>query len=85
MIHDKVDIKEIQYDTENEFMVIIVNETFRQGMKYLVHIPFEAPLNSGLHGYYKSSYYDQTRKQKIWLSVTQFEPTAARYAFPCEF
>lgn len=83
LIHDKIEIKEVKLDQENEFLVIVANETFRQGNKYMVYIPFEAPLSSGLQGYYKSSYFDKKRNEKVYLSVTQFEPTAARYAFPC--
>lgn len=83
LIHDKIELKEVKLDQENEFLVIVANETFRKGNKYMVYIPFEAPLSSGLQGYYKSSYFDKKRKEKVYLSVTQFEPTAARYAFPC--
>lgn len=83
LIHDKIEIKEVKFDADNEFLVIVANETFRQGNKYMVYIPFEAPLSTGLQGYYKSSYFDNKRREKVYLSVTQFEPTAARYAFPC--
>uniref|UniRef100_A0A336M458 Aminopeptidase n=1 Tax=Culicoides sonorensis TaxID=179676 RepID=A0A336M458_CULSO len=78
LIHDKIEIKEIKYDDENDFLIIMTNETFRKGNKYMIYIPFEAPLSSGLSGYYMSSYFDQKKKEKVYLSVTQFEPTAAR-------
>ncbi|KAK7047331.1 Aminopeptidase 2 mitochondrial [Paramarasmius palmivorus] len=47
-----------------------------------LHIKFEADLTQNLSGYYKSSWKDKEGKVSYY-ALTQFEPTAARRAFPC--
>uniref|UniRef100_A0A182K329 Aminopeptidase n=1 Tax=Anopheles christyi TaxID=43041 RepID=A0A182K329_9DIPT len=78
-----IDIKSVQYAKENDFVIFNLGTLLKQGHKYEILIPFESSLNTGLLGYYRSSYVDMASKQKIWLAVTQFEPTYARQAFPC--
>ncbi|XP_055705019.1 aminopeptidase N-like [Phlebotomus papatasi] len=68
---------------EHDFLVIHPEVTLEKGRVYELYIPFESELNSDLVGYYKSSYLDKKTKEKCWLSITQFEPTYARQAFPC--
>lgn len=50
LVHDKIELKEIKYEPDNDFMIITAAETFRKGNKYLIYIPFEAPLSSALQG-----------------------------------
>ncbi|KAK7047299.1 Aminopeptidase 2 mitochondrial [Paramarasmius palmivorus] len=47
-----------------------------------LHIKFEAELTQNLAGYYRSSWKDRDGKVSYY-ALTQFEPTAARRAFPC--
>uniref|UniRef100_U5EU86 Aminopeptidase n=1 Tax=Corethrella appendiculata TaxID=1370023 RepID=U5EU86_9DIPT len=82
-IGNDVKIKKIEYLKENDYLVLHTDDSMKKGRKYEVYIPFEAELSTGLLGYYRSSYYDKESQSKIWLSVTQFEPTHARQAFPC--
>ncbi|KAH8382722.1 hypothetical protein KR009_004926 [Drosophila setifemur] len=48
---------------------------------YELSLSFSADLNRNLLGYYRSSYQDLNATR--WISITQFEPSAARMAFPC--
>nr|XP_040229612.2 aminopeptidase N-like isoform X1 [Anopheles coluzzii] len=76
-------IKSVQYAKEHDFVILNVATVLRKGNRYELVVPFESALGTGLLGYYRSSYVDKASKQKIWLAVTQFEPTYARQAFPC--
>ncbi|XP_058125970.1 aminopeptidase N-like [Anopheles ziemanni] len=78
-----IDIKSVEYLTDNDYAVFHASTPMKKSYRYELTIPFEAPLGTGLLGYYRSSYMDKASKQKIWMSVTQFEPTSARQAFPC--
>lgn len=78
-----VDVKRVQYITDNDYVVFHTSEPMKKGYRYDIIIPFEGSLGTGLLGYYRSSYLDKNSQKKIWLSVTQFEPTYARQAFPC--
>lgn len=69
--------------TDDEFFIYNVSETMVAGKEYDVFIPFEGDLNTGLFGYYRSSYFDLKEKKDKWIATTQFEPTSARRAFPC--
>uniref|UniRef100_A0A8D8EWM7 Aminopeptidase n=2 Tax=Culex pipiens TaxID=7175 RepID=A0A8D8EWM7_CULPI len=80
---EPVELKQIQYIKDNDYVVFHAAKSLQKGKRYEISIPFEGSLGTGLLGYYRSSYFDQQRKTKVWLSVTQFEPTYAREAFPC--
>lgn len=70
---EKVDLIE-----EHDFMVVHLKEKLKKDTIYELYIPFAADLSESLTGYYKSSYFDKTLKQKKWLTITQFEPNYAR-------
>ncbi|KAJ3856565.1 leucyl aminopeptidase [Lentinula lateritia] len=55
--------------------------TFTAGSSLKLFVAFEGKLNKSLIGYYQGTWEDGGQK-KIY-TVTQFEPTAARRAFPC--
>ncbi|KAJ3908849.1 leucyl aminopeptidase [Lentinula edodes] len=55
--------------------------TFTAGSSLKLFIAFEGKLNESLIGYYEGTWEDGG--QKKFYTVTQFEPTAARRAFPC--
>uniref|UniRef100_A0AAG5D4Y5 Aminopeptidase n=1 Tax=Anopheles atroparvus TaxID=41427 RepID=A0AAG5D4Y5_ANOAO len=78
-----IDIKSVEYFTDNDYAVFHASSLMKKSYRYELTIPFESELGTGLLGYYRSSYMDKASKQKVWLSVTQFEPTSARQAFPC--
>lgn len=70
-------------DEAHEFMIVRTAEPLLNGSSYELYLAFEAPLETRLHGYYLSSYNDRRTNQKQYLSITQFEATHARFAFPC--
>ncbi|CAH1985341.1 unnamed protein product [Acanthoscelides obtectus] len=76
-------ISKINYDKENDFLIILLTEPLKEDHKYEIYIPFSGKLDDGLAGFYRSSYYDKKKKEKRWLGVTQFEAISARRAFPC--
>uniref|UniRef100_A0A182N0H6 Aminopeptidase n=1 Tax=Anopheles dirus TaxID=7168 RepID=A0A182N0H6_9DIPT len=79
-----VAIKSVEYaKDDSDFVVLRTGAPLRKGARYELTVPFASNLTTGLIGYYRSSYLDKASKQKVWLSVTQFEPTYARQAFPC--
>ena len=55
---EEVGIRNIEYITKHDYMIIFLNESISEKSKYQLYIPFEAPLESALLGYYKSSYID---------------------------
>ncbi|KAG9487986.1 hypothetical protein GDO78_007666 [Eleutherodactylus coqui] len=52
------------------------------GENYTLHIAYQANLSDSFHGFYKGSYRTPDGEIRV-LASTQFEPTAARMAFPC--
>ncbi|XP_064152815.1 endoplasmic reticulum aminopeptidase 2-like isoform X1 [Anguilla rostrata] len=50
--------------------------------KYQLYIEFQANLADGFDGFYKSTYMTRDGDKRV-LAATDFEPTAARMAFPC--
>lgn len=59
--------------------------SFKEQLKpgdWVLEIKFEGELNDKLHGFYRSTYTDESGKKRV-LGTTQFEATDARRAFPC--
>ncbi|XP_041083380.1 leucyl-cystinyl aminopeptidase isoform X2 [Polyodon spathula] len=57
-------------------------ETLQKGKSYHLKLEYSANLSDSYYGFYKSSYRNKDGEQR-WLAATQFEPLAARMAFPC--
>ncbi|XP_029428748.1 endoplasmic reticulum aminopeptidase 1 [Rhinatrema bivittatum] len=66
----------------HEQIALLSSEPLLAGQNYTVIIQYSANLSQSLHGFYKSSYRTQEGEVRM-LASTQFEPTAARLAFPC--
>nr|XP_060617795.1 endoplasmic reticulum aminopeptidase 1 [Anolis sagrei ordinatus] len=64
-----------------EQIALVVTEPLRLG-NYIVSIEYSANLSDSFHGFYKSTYRTPEGEVRV-LASTQFEPTAARMAFPC--
>uniref|UniRef100_A0A673M0R8 Leucyl-cystinyl aminopeptidase-like n=1 Tax=Sinocyclocheilus rhinocerous TaxID=307959 RepID=A0A673M0R8_9TELE len=56
-------------------------EDLKKG-QYVLNINYTANLSSSFDGFYNSSYVDTNGIKRV-LAATQFEPLAARKAFPC--
>lgn len=62
-INRQIDVKEITYDTDRQFLIIHLNEILESEMQYDIHIQYKGVLNDILQGFYRSSYTvkNQTR------------------------
>ena len=71
----------INYLPEEEKVLLIFEDKVTQG-DWQLYLDFKATIVDELRGFYRSSFKDSENKD-IWIATTQFEPTAARMAFPC--
>nr|XP_023023668.1 aminopeptidase N-like isoform X1 [Leptinotarsa decemlineata] len=78
-----VKISQVEFEKDNDFLIIHLNELLKKNHKYEIFISFRGKSDDGLAGFYRSSYYDKKKHEKVWLGVTQFEAISARMAFPC--
>uniref|UniRef100_A0A5F8ADE0 Aminopeptidase n=1 Tax=Macaca mulatta TaxID=9544 RepID=A0A5F8ADE0_MACMU len=65
-----------------EQIALLAPEPLLVGLLYTVVIHYAGNLSETFHGFYKSTYRTKEGELRI-LASTQFEPTAARMAFPC--
>lgn len=68
-------------EEENQRARLSFPQTLTEG-SWQLNLKFKGILNDKLHGFYRSIYKDSAGNQKV-IASTQFEPTDARYAFPC--
>ncbi|MBN3301039.1 ERAP2 aminopeptidase, partial [Amia calva] len=66
----------------HEQIALVAPEPLIAHRKYRLYIEFQAKLAEGFDGFYKSTYQTKDGEKRI-LAATDFEPTAARMAFPC--
>lgn len=66
----------------HEQIAIVAPETLLEGQNYTLKIEYSANISSSYSGFYGISYTDES-KEKKYFAATQFEPLAARSAFPC--
>lgn len=71
----------IKLDADNERLILIFDKALKAG-RWQIQIEFNGVLNDKLHGFYRSSYLDDSGEKQT-LAVTQCEPTDARRVFPC--
>lgn len=72
---------QVKLDADNERLILIFDKTLKAG-RWQFQIEFNGVLNDKLHGFYRSSYVDDSGEKQT-LAVTQCEPTDARRIFPC--
>lgn len=65
-----------------EQIALLASEPLVVGLPYTIVIDYAGNLSESFHGFYKSTYRTKEGEVRI-LASTQFEPTAARMAFPC--
>lgn len=66
----------------HEQIAIVAPETLLEGHNYTLKIEYSANISSSYYGFYGISYRDESNEKK-YFAATQFEPLAARSAFPC--
>ncbi|KAF8448022.1 leucyl aminopeptidase [Boletus edulis BED1] len=71
----------LSFDSKAEQGTLDFPEALPANSTATLSIAFSGKLTGAMMGYYKSTYEDDGEK-KVY-SLTQFEPTAARRAFPC--
>ncbi|KAG8288073.1 hypothetical protein J6590_023440 [Homalodisca vitripennis] len=80
---NSLNIADSYSDVENEFYVVKTKEHLKDGELYSLNLSFHGLLKENLIGYYRSYYTDPETNTTKWLTVTHFEPSDARQAFPC--
>lgn len=80
-----LEAKSIDIDEKEETAALTLPTALQAGTKAKLGLTFTAPLEPSMAGYYKSTHApDPSRPEQTEnYALTQFEPTAARKAFPC--
>lgn len=63
-------------------IAVVLSEPLREKHNYTLNIEYASNLSNTYYGFYKSKYKDENSNERL-LAATQFEPLAARKAFPC--
>uniref|UniRef100_A0A5F9DP19 Aminopeptidase n=1 Tax=Oryctolagus cuniculus TaxID=9986 RepID=A0A5F9DP19_RABIT len=66
----------------HEQIAIVAPEALLEGHNYSLRIEYSANISRSYYGFYGITYTDENREKK-YFAATQFEPLAARSAFPC--
>nr|DBA23387.1 TPA: hypothetical protein GDO54_014303 [Pyxicephalus adspersus] len=66
-----------------DMIALVLPEKLAKGIEFTLNIDYCSNFSSSYYGFYKISYMDQVDSSTKWLAATQFEPLAARKAFPC--
>nr|XP_034174631.1 aminopeptidase N-like isoform X2 [Osmia lignaria] len=69
------------YINTTDQLIISAGRILEEG-EYWITMRFSGHYKEELHGFFKS-YYVNKEGNNVWLVATDFEPTNARYAFPC--
>ncbi|XP_002744830.4 leucyl-cystinyl aminopeptidase isoform X1 [Callithrix jacchus] len=75
----QVEILEYPYHDQ---IAIVAPEALLAGCNYTLKIEYSAKMSSSYYGFYGFSYTDESNETR-YFAATQFEPLAARSAFPC--
>ncbi|XP_003216435.2 leucyl-cystinyl aminopeptidase isoform X1 [Anolis carolinensis] len=65
----------------NDQIAILAPEALLVGQEYNISMEYSSNLSDTYYGFYKIAFKDSNSTR--WLAATQFEPLAARSAFPC--
>ncbi|XP_021076862.1 leucyl-cystinyl aminopeptidase isoform X2 [Mus pahari] len=75
----QVEILEYPY---HEQIAVVAPEPLLTGHNYTLKIEYSANISNSYYGFYGITYTDKSNEKK-YFAATQFEPLAARSAFPC--
>ncbi|KAJ3551896.1 hypothetical protein NM688_g4446 [Phlebia brevispora] len=73
--------KDFTLNEKSERCTISLPTTLSAGSQAQLKIDFDGELTSGMMGYYRSAWEHEGKTK--YYTLTQFEPTATRRAFPC--
>lgn len=65
LTEDEMRIKNVEFLTKNDYMIVFPKNILSKYRKYVLYIPFEGILDTGLLGYYRSSYNDKASGKKM--------------------
>ena len=71
----------VNYLKDDEKILLNFEDSIETG-DWKLYIDFTGNVVDDLRGFYRSKFIDKDDQEK-WIATTQFEPTAARMAFPC--
>uniref|UniRef100_A0A8C3HR56 Aminopeptidase n=1 Tax=Chrysemys picta bellii TaxID=8478 RepID=A0A8C3HR56_CHRPI len=74
-------VEVLEYPVHDQ-IAVVAPDALLVGQNYTLSIDYSSNLSDTYYGFYKVSYKDE-HAEKRWLAATQFEPLAARSAFPC--
>uniref|UniRef100_A0A452I6E4 Uncharacterized protein n=1 Tax=Gopherus agassizii TaxID=38772 RepID=A0A452I6E4_9SAUR len=74
-------VEVLEYPVRDQ-IAVVAPDALLVGHNYTLSIDYASNLSDTYYGFYKVSYKDE-HANKRWLAATQFEPLAARSAFPC--
>ncbi|KAM3868241.1 leucyl-cystinyl aminopeptidase [Diretmus argenteus] len=69
-------------DKPRQQIAVVFSEELKAGQQCVLTLDYSANLSHTYDGFYNSSYTDKNGNKRV-LAATQFEPLAARKAFPC--
>ncbi|XP_040842008.1 endoplasmic reticulum aminopeptidase 1 isoform X2 [Ochotona curzoniae] len=79
LLEDALEV--LEYPPQEQ-IALVAPEPLLAGLSYTIVIEYSGNLSDSFHGFYKSTYRTKEGEVRV-LASTQFEPTAARMAFPC--
>jgi len=71
----------VEYFEDDERVSLSSKAEIQKG-NYKLYLEFKSDITNDLKGFYRSKFLNKEDEEK-WIATTQFEPTAARNAFPC--
>uniref|UniRef100_A0A8C5UIX2 Leucyl and cystinyl aminopeptidase n=1 Tax=Malurus cyaneus samueli TaxID=2593467 RepID=A0A8C5UIX2_9PASS len=77
--HQAKAVEFLEYPLHDQ-IALMAPEALLVGQNYTVNMEYSSNLSDTYYGFYKISYKDENSQ---WFAATQFEPLAARSAFPC--
>ncbi|TRY95869.1 hypothetical protein DNTS_021398 [Danionella cerebrum] len=80
VIFESQEVQFLEYNPWQQIAIKFPENLKKQ--KYILDISYRANLSNSYDGFYNSSYVDTAGTKRV-LAATQFEPLAARKAFPC--
>ncbi|RMC22385.1 hypothetical protein DUI87_00699 [Hirundo rustica rustica] len=79
--HQAKPVEFLEYPLHDQ-IALMAPDDLLAGRNYTVDMEYSSNLSDTYYGFYKISYKDENSRQR-WFAATQFEPLAARSAFPC--
>ncbi|KAF1745022.1 hypothetical protein MXB_3348, partial [Myxobolus squamalis] len=78
----KIEVGNISYDNDAQTVTLLTQIDLQPNQRITLRLRYRAEYSKKLDGLYKAV-YTNSKKEKIIIASTQFEPTSARKVFPC--